>query len=662
MGKKNLKRQRLKSMRKSNNHNWILRRRTGSMLLAVLIAASMMPSFAFADEVPSQDAEVQTEALAEDGSLLLVTPDVELAEPEELLGQFFDAGVAEQTGIYPAQSSGGSLDGGMVRKKARLASRKTNLSEAEQEAYEIIKADVEKIAHGEEARAYSEVPSTGADIDFQVVISNLMTDMPYEFYWYDKTIGYLYGNGAVVGRPGYTVFYFSVSRDYWDADVTEQGVNCWADTAKTGSTSAAIDTVGRLINLCADYSDLDKLYTYAGVICELTSYNTEAVKESNAYYAAIRAGRHADPFYGDPWQLIYVFDGDESTKVVCEGYAKALQYLCDRSQFSDDSIECFTVSGDLISKDSNLGGHMWNILHMDNGGNYIADLTNCDSKSTDAYFLRGYTRGNVSDGYTFLNLSYIYDDDTATGYYDRKGNFHQPLFSEEELTLSDTDYETEGPIVTHIPAKEVTCTADGNPEYWIRLGAYYSDEACSNRMSYKDVVLKAGHVWSDWEKTTTPTCTAIGAEERTCSRCGEKESREIAALGHSWIAQDSLDTTAYTCSRCGDSHTVSKVIVDLPKVAIRKPAKAKKAFTAKWKKLSSKNRKKIAGIEIQYSTDKSFGDAVSVVKTAKNKASSKKIKKLAGKQKYYVRVRAYKWIGGTKHVSKWSGIRSVRTK
>lgn len=38
--------------------------------------------------------------------------------------------------------------------------------------------------------------------------------------------------------------------------------------------------------------------------------------------------------------MIYVFDGDEATNVVCEGYAKAFQYLCDL-----DGITYYSVSG-----------------------------------------------------------------------------------------------------------------------------------------------------------------------------------------------------------------------------------------------------------------------------------------------------------------------------
>ncbi len=41
------------------------------------------------------------------------------------------------------------------------------------------------------------------------------------------------------------------------------------------------------------------------------------------------------------------------------------------------------------------------------------------------------------------------------------------------------------------------------------------------------------HEWSDWTETKAPTCTEAGEETRSCE-CGESETREIPALGHSF--------------------------------------------------------------------------------------------------------------------------------
>ena len=90
-------------------------------------------------------------------------------------------------------------------------------------------------------------------------------------------------------------------------------------------------------------------------------------------------------------------------------------------------------------------------------------------------------------------------------------------------------------------------------------------------------------------------------------------------------------------------------IVDLPTVKISKPKAAKKKITVKWKKVSKKNRKKIDGIQIQVATDPGFTNIVKTV-TAGKKKSSKVIKGLQSKTKYYVRIRAY---AAGNHVSDW---------
>ena len=66
------------------------------------------------------------------------------------------------------------------------------------------------------------------------------------------------------------------------------------------------------------------------------------------------------------------------------------------------------------------------------------------------------------------------------------------------------------------------------------------------------------HVWGEWAETTAPTCTEAGVETRTCGRCGETETRPVAALGHDLVHHDAKAATcteigwnAYnTCSRC----------------------------------------------------------------------------------------------------------------
>ncbi|WP_035794332.1 InlB B-repeat-containing protein [Butyrivibrio sp. WCD3002] len=93
--------------------------------------------------------------------------------------------------------------------------------------------------------------------------------------------------------------------------------------------------------------------------------------------------------------------------------------------------------------------------------------------------------------------------------------------------------------------------------------------------------------------------------------------------------------------------------------SISKLKAGKKSITISWKKLTAKD---IKGYEIQYSTDKAFKKDVKTVNIGKTKTTSKTIKKLTSKKKYYVRIRTYKKSGGEKIYSKWSKSKSVKVK
>ena len=100
----------------------------------------------------------------------------------------------------------------------------------------------------------------------------------------------------------------------------------------------------------------------------------------------------------------------------------------------------------------------------------------------------------------------------------------------------------------------------------------------------------------------------------------------------------------------------------MPKIS--KPKAAKKSMTAKWKKLTKKQLKKAGSIriEVQYSLDSNFPMEQTESKFVSKKKASVKIKSLAKKQTYYVRVRTYREAGGVKYVSGWSKIRKVKVK
>ena len=102
----------------------------------------------------------------------------------------------------------------------------------------------------------------------------------------------------------------------------------------------------------------------------------------------------------------------------------------------------------------------------------------------------------------------------------------------------------------------------------------------------------------------------------------------------------------------------------LPKLKIKKPSSKKTSITAKWTKLTKKQIKKskASKIEIWVSTSKKFSRKTTVTKTTSKTKSSYTVKKLKKNKKYYVKVRPIKYVGGIKHVGKWSSVKTIKTK
>lgn len=101
----------------------------------------------------------------------------------------------------------------------------------------------------------------------------------------------------------------------------------------------------------------------------------------------------------------------------------------------------------------------------------------------------------------------------------------------------------------------------------------------------------------------------------------------------------------------------------LKKAAIKKPGRAKKAITVKWKKQTGKTYgSRVTGYQVQIATNPGFTQNVKWASVKGYKKSSKKISKLKRKTRYYVRVRTYMNRGGKKYYSAWSSVRSAKTK
>ena len=288
-------------------------------------------------------------------------------------------------------------------------------------------------------------------INLSTLLSALISNMPYELYWYDSVAktdltyaSYIYSERINLLRiSGNIIIRCPVSKSYSTGTYT-------LNTSKVSTVRKAAENARKIVEKHKGKSTVERLKAYRTEICNLVSYNSTAAKGGVAY--------------GDPWQLVYVFDGNSNTNVVCEGYAKAFQYLCDLSEFSN--VYCITVTG-TMSGGTGQGSHMWNIVKMPNGKNYLVDVTNCDAGTVGAdyrLFLVGYKSGSCNSGYTVAakrDVVYKYDKETTDCHYPGDLNLNKasyPIFSISNANVSVSAATYSGKALT--PA--VTVKSSGN--------------------------------------------------------------------------------------------------------------------------------------------------------------------------------------------------------
>lgn len=264
-----------------------------------------------------------------------------------------------------------------------------------------------------------------------------------------------------------------------------------------------------------------------------------------------------------------------------------------------------------------------------------------------------------------------------------------------EITPSVYDYTITLEVAGKAPCKHnyvssvgvpATCDAEGRMDY--------ECEFCHD--SYYEVIHATGH---NLKTTVTKATTSKnGSKVTKCAVCGTQTAKSIIyypktitlsatnytydgkvkkptvkvvdANGKTVAASNYTVTYSSGLKNVGKytvkiafkgnySGTVSKTFTIVPKTtSISSLSATSKGFVAKWKKYTTQT----TGYQVQYATDSKFTKGVKTVTVSKNSTTSTTVKKLTAKKKYYVRIRTYKTVSGTKYYSSWSGSKSVTTK
>ena len=259
--------------------------------------------------------------------------------------------------------------------------------------------------------------------------------------------------------------------------------------------------------------------------------------------------------------------------------------------------------------------------------------------------------------------------------------------------------------LTLVAAKAATCTEGGKEAYYKceGCGKFYEDvlgtKEITDLVSWGNIA-KIAHTTKQTVTKATPT--ANGKIVNYCSVCKKTLSTTVIPKASSIklkatsltyngkvrtpkvIVKDRtgktlVKNTDYTVSYAKGRKYVGKYAVKItfkgkysgtktlyftikPKATSISSLKAgSKKFTVKWKKQATQT----TGYQVQYSASSKFSKAKTVT-VGKNTTVSKKISKLSGKKKYYVRVRTYKTVKingkSIRIYSGWSKAKTVTTK
>lgn len=147
-------------------------------------------------------------------------------------------------------------------------------------------------------------------------------------------------------------------------------------------------------------------------------------------------------------------------------------------------------------------------------------------------------------------------------------------------------------------------------------------------------------------KAQTPAVTVSGLKKGSDYTVGYSKNRYVG-------------TAAVRITGTGNySGTITKTFRIIPKgTSVKTLSKAKKAFTVKWRKQNVQT----TGYQIRYSIKSSMKSSKTATIT-KNSVTSRKISRLKAGKKYYVQIRTYKTVNGTRYYSSWSSKKKVTTR
>ncbi len=240
--------------------------------------------------------------------------------------------------------------------------------------------------------------------------------------------------------------------------------------------------------------------------------------------------------------------------------------------------------------------------------------------------------------------------------------------SKASVTLSNSTYAYDGKakkpgVTVKLNGKTLKNGTDYAVSYSNNTKVGTAKVTITGKGNYTGSVSKTYSIKNNFKKATvsgisTKAFTGNNITQSITVKCNGKTLKNGTDYTVSYSNNKNIGTATVKITGKGSyTGTITKTFkINPAKQEIQKLTAKSKAFFVDWAQKGS-----ATGYEIQYATNSKFTSAKKVTIT-NNKTDTKTISKLSGKKKYYVRVRSYTTVKGTKYYGAWSASKSVTTK
>lgn len=392
----------------------------------------------------------------------------------------------------------------------------------------------------------------------------------------------------------------SAEDDYYDYTFNFT-VNYYTTAAQEKKVTTAIRNAitDMKLNGLDDYNKIKKVYEY---VCKTCNYDHNAKATDYLRFSAYGA----------------IIDG----KAVCQGYATLLYRI----------LQEIGIENKIVTSID----HSWNIINLD-GKFYNADVT-----WDDEYYDKGYNFAYFMKCATHFT-NHFRESEYKTAAFNNTYNMTLECYADENTVktkaASTPCSDKEGVAVVTVATAKLTAVnpiANGFTAIWGKI-----NDAVGYQLQYskKSNFTSATTVNVADKGTVSRKVTGAGYGEKYYLRVRAYKKNNGTNVYGAWSAVKSITTPTKPAT-----------------VKLSNVTAESKAFTVKWNKVAD-----ATGYQVQYSTNSNF-TKTTTENVSSQKTVSKRVTKLAAKEKYFVRVRAVKNVNGTAVYGNWSAVKSVLTK